>query len=491
MLLIRTCRLLAALLLAAFASVASVSAQCGTQWLSVGGPGGAVRTLVVHGGSPVAAFGNQVARWNGAVWTPMGPPFASVRRALAVLANGDLVVAGGPDIPPPSTPPSGDVWRWTGSAWVPFGPVLYGPVRAMAALPDGTLAVVGGWEFAWVGTPTGGYVRIGDGTVWSPVGTLWSFYPVRCAAVVANGDLVVGGQLQLGGNNLTLARWDGVGWSALGAGTSSVASALLGLANGDLVAGGPFTSAGGVGAAHVARWNGSTWAGIGFGVDDQVTALAQLPDGDLIAGGAFTHAGAVSANRIARWDGSRWTAFGAGLDDLPYAFGLTADGAMFVGGGFTMAGGMPSAQVAAILSTCPASSAPHGLGCASSGGSNTLTAATLPWVDATFHAQGTGLPPVAIVAVLTSFTSVPQGTVPLTSVFAQGVPGCDVLVAPDILDLLVTATGTAQSTLFLPNTPPLVGLTFFHQMVPIELDPQGNILAITATNALSLTAGMF
>ncbi len=491
MLPMRTRRPLVAAFVAAFVAVTSVSAQCGTQWLPVGGLGAAVRALVGHDGAPVAAFGNQVARWNGTAWTPMGSPFASVRRALAVLANGDLVVAGGPDIPPPSTPPSGDVWRWTGSAWVPFGPVLYGPVRAMAALPDGTLAVVGGWEFAWVGTPTGGYVRIGDGTVWSPVGTLWSFYPVRCAAVVANGGLVVGGQLQLGGNNLTLARWDGVDWSALGAGTSSVASALLGLANGDLVAGGLFTSAGGVGAAHVARWNGSTWAGLGFGVDDQVTALAQLPDGDLIAGGAFTHAGGASANRIARWDGSSWTAFGAGLDDLPYALGLTADGAMFVGGAFTTAGGVPSAQVAAILSTCPASSSPHGLGCPSSGGSNTLAAATLPWVDATFHADGTGLPSLAIVAVLTSFTSVPQGTLPLASVFAQGVPGCDVLVAPDIVELLVTTTGTAQSTLYLPSTPPLVGLTFFHQMVPIELDALGNFVAITATNALSLTAGVF
>jgi len=71
------------------------------------------------------------------------------------------------------------------------------------------------------------------------------------------------------------------------------------------------------------------------------------------------------------------------------------------------------------------------------------------------------------------------------------VPGCDVLVAPDIVELLVTTTGTAQSTLYLPSTPPLVGLTFFHQMVPIEFDALGNFVAITATNALSLTAGVF
>lgn len=41
------------------------------------------------------------------------------------------------------------------------------------------------------------------------------------------------------------------------------------------------------------------------------------------------------------------------------------------------------------------------------------------------------------------------------------------------------------------NTPPLVGVTFCQQMVPVEVDPSLNVLAITATNALSLTAGIF
>ncbi len=41
------------------------------------------------------------------------------------------------------------------------------------------------------------------------------------------------------------------------------------------------------------------------------------------------------------------------------------------------------------------------------------------------------------------------------------------------------------------RVPPLVGLTFFHQMVPIELDVLGNWVSATATNALQLTAGMF
>jgi hypothetical protein len=63
------------------------------------------------------------------------------------------------------------------------------------------------------------------------------------------------------------------------------------------------------------------------------------------------------------------------------------------------------------------------------------------------------------------------------------------LVSPDILSGLVTVTGTLQSQLFLPGTPPLVGLTFYHQIVPIEIDGTGVFVSVTATNALQLTVG--
>jgi hypothetical protein len=37
-------------------------------------------------------------------------------------------------------------------------------------------------------------------------------------------------------------------------------------------------------------------------------------DGDLIAAGAFTEAGGVPVNRIARWDGTDWSPLGSGID---------------------------------------------------------------------------------------------------------------------------------------------------------------------------------
>lgn len=71
---------------------------------------------------------------------------------------------------------------------------------------------------------------------------------------------------------------------------------------------------------------------------------------------------------------------------------------------------------------------------------------------------------------VTSVTSVPQGTLPLASLFVEGVSGCVVLVAPDILQWLVTTPGIAESQLLIPNTPALVAVTFYHQMLPIEID---------------------
>ena len=92
---------------------------------------------------------------------------------------------------------------------------------------------------------------------------------------------------------------------------------------------------------------------------------------------------------------------------------------------------------------------------------------------------------------VTSVTAFPQGTAPLSNVFAQAGVGCDLLVAPDILGASVTFTGTTQSSLFLPNVPPLVGVTFYHQMIPIEVGSGGAWTSVTATNALQITPGMF
>lgn len=69
--------------------------------------------------------------------------------------------------------------------------------------------------------------------------------------------------------------------------------------------------------------------------------------------------------------------------------------------------------------------------------------------------------------------------------------GFSTLVSPDLLDVLLPVAGTADTQLTLPNSPSLVGQSFHHQMVPLELDASLAITAITSTNALTATIGVF
>ena len=81
--------------------------------------------------------------------------------------------------------------------------------------------------------------------------------------------------------------------------------------------------------------------------------------------------------------------------------------------------------------------------------------------------------------------------VALATLLAQGIAGCYLHVATDILELGLASNGTAISSLSLPNTPWIVGLPFYHQMVLVELDALANVTAVTSTNSLRLAVGAF
>ena len=150
------------------------------------------------------------------------------------------------------------------------------------------------------------------------------------------------------------AYWDG----AFGAPGMNGTVYALTVLDGELYVGGDFTIAGGVSANDIAKWNPATntWSALGSGMGGAsyhyVYALAVL-DGELYAGGAFTTAGGVSANNIAKWDPatSTWSALGdvmgGGSYPYPHVYALTAlDGELYVGGEFTTAGGVSANDIA-------------------------------------------------------------------------------------------------------------------------------------------------
>jgi hypothetical protein len=183
------------------------------------------------------------------------------------------------------------------------------------------------------------------------MGSPWTDGPIHAFLALPNGDVVAGGGFTTTGGVTAngIARWNGLGWSTFGSGVNGSVHALARLPNGDLVAGGSFTLAGGVPAGNLARWDGIGWSALGSGVSGFVNSLVVLPNGDLVAGGAFTLAGTVSANRIARWDGANWSALGLGVSGtlpgspwpFPQVLALAArpDGSLIAAGSFTHAGG--------------------------------------------------------------------------------------------------------------------------------------------------------
>ncbi len=134
--------------------------------------------------------------------------------------------------------------------------------------------------------------------------------------------------------------------------------------------------------------------------------------------------------------------------------------------------------------TCPATVGSYGAACTAA----VLTAVTLPWIGSTFHAAATGIPSNALVLAVTGFAPV---EIPLSLVLPQGVSGCDLLVTPDFVDLVLPAAGTAEAEVALPNSASLVGQVFDHQFVPLEFDVLGNLTAVMSSNALMLTIGAF
>ena len=447
----------------------------GTGWIA----GGAFTTI---GG--VAA--NGIARRSGTTWVPLASGLgggAGLVAALATLANGD-VLAGG-QFTSAGGVPANHIARWDGTVWHALGAGTNGSVSSITVLPSGDV-VVGG-SFTQAGGASANRIARWNGTSWAPLGT-GTDNTVMSLLALPNGDLIAGGAFFVAGGVVRprIARWDGTTWSSFASvGMDGIVYALHRLSDGSIVAGGNFSTAGGIAAHRIARWDGSAWGPLGSGTTSTTTSavisLASMPNGDLIAGGRFDFAGGIPVDSVARWNGTNWAPLGAAANAFVHAMLSRPAGELVVGGDFANT----------YVSTCPATATTQGLGCASSGGTNTLTATALPWVDATFRTRGTGLPNLALVFAVTSFTSIPQGIAPLGSHFPQSPPGCDLLVDTDIVLLHFTTTGVADSQLFLPKLPPVIGLPFFHQMVPVEVDAALDALAITATNSLRLTAGDF
>lgn len=280
-----------------------------------------------------------IAVWDGTRWASVGEGMDASVLDLT-LYNGELIAGG--FFEKAGGKPARHIARWDGEKWSPLASGLLGYVIAMTVYGDDLIATGSGTVAG--GIRADNIARWG-GTKWLPLGGAMDHCPY--ALVDFNGQLIAGGEFTYidGVKCNGAARWDGSGWVRLADGVAGGKDATriraLAVYKGEVIAGGNFTTAGGVSARNVARWNGKSWSPLGQGFNGQVHALA-VCKGELVAGGTFTASGATTLNGIARWDGTAWAPLGSGVSGTwsPGVYCLTVFGGdLYAGGLFIKAGG--------------------------------------------------------------------------------------------------------------------------------------------------------
>lgn len=319
---------------------------------------------------------NQVARWDGEQFHPLGEglkggtPYAIVADGNDLYAVGSFTSAGYESV--------NGIARWDGAAWSavgsgegakgPYGD-SYGVWLRAAAIYDGKLVIAG--EFRSVDGVPAMNIAAWDGTSWSPLGggvhgpADYSIAEVRTLLTVGN-VLYAGGEFELADGVWheingelvpeqavtvnSIAAWDGAQWSPVGSGVhlvdgSTQPGKVMALAYGanKLYAGGYFNRAGGKTVNYVAQFDGAAWNGLGSGVrpvefstDTPIDALA-FANNMLYVGGSFTAAGGKNIDLLAAWDGAAWNEVAGGIDnegyDRVYSLAI-APGGLVAGGLF-------------------------------------------------------------------------------------------------------------------------------------------------------------
>src|ERR1051325_2932600 len=307
--------------------------------------GGNFTTISSNGGDAVAR--NRIARLNpdGTLDTAFNPNADSSVRAIAVQANGDILVGGSfTSIGGQTRNRIARLNATTGLA-DSFDPNAMGAnaeVYSIAVEPDGK--ILGGGTFTSIGGQPRNYIARLDGNS----GLADSFDPnasaaVRTIALQANGKILLGGDfISIGGQKRNhVARLDGsTGLADSFDPNASGAVCTLALqADGSVLLGGNFTNVGGQARNRIARVAPTTGVPDSFdpAANNDVTTIAVQADGKIVVGGFFTNIGGEMRKYIARVNAITGLveSIAPNSNGPVLTIALQADGKVVAGGDFT------------------------------------------------------------------------------------------------------------------------------------------------------------
>jgi hypothetical protein len=253
------------------------------------------------GGSFSVSGADHVARWDGTTWLPVGGGLGgSITNqpveCLAVYDDGagPKLVAGGWF----TTGGANRIARWNGAVWSPLSTGMNGTVYCLAVYNDGTgPALYAGGNFTMAGGQVANYIARWNGVSWTAVGSGMDG-PVYALAVHNDGSgdkLYAGGEFLAAGGVVAnrLARWNGSSWSVLPGQPNNTVFSIASHDRGDgpeLIIGGAFTALGSSSHQRIAAWDGVEWRSMAPGFSQSVVVLRSVPFGlrrQLIAGGDF------------------------------------------------------------------------------------------------------------------------------------------------------------------------------------------------------------
>jgi hypothetical protein len=301
----------------------------------------------------------RIARWKPGTWEALGPSF-SLGEVQDIVAWDD---GGGEDIYATGNGSLfDDIARWDGSSWTPLGEGLSSEAYCLVVHDDGAgESLWAGGLFLSAGGKAAKRIARWDGGEWFPTGVgLATTAFAMCSSAVGGSPalyVVHPGWTPGETGETKLARWQGGAWSSFGDAGSANVQALVEFDDGSgpaLYLGGSFSSIDGVPANSIAKFDGTSWSDVGGGVNSLIYDLDVVDDGSgpaLWACGIFTLAGGVAVNKVARWDGSSWSDVGGGLPGSGSAWEIEeydsgSGPEVYVAGNFNTLGGSAGDRIA-------------------------------------------------------------------------------------------------------------------------------------------------